>query len=243
MKICLITDLHIDAEGFTFNGINARTNFTNVLNDVVIKNPALIVLAGDLCNITGNIEIYQWVKLQMDLAGIPYCCIAGNHDNASMMVEVFHDEVFDSGNELFYVKDIHCHTFIFLDTSVGRMSDRQYEWLTDVVSSLKEDIIIFMHHPPILAMAKHMEPRYAFQQMETFQSFCTGFQHKKFHIFTGHYHFERTISKGNITTYISPSTYLQIDPDHEEFKIFNGKIGYREIHLTENCVITNVIYL
>ena len=105
------------------------------------------------------------------------------------------------------------------------------------------DVTIFMHHPPMLACAKHMETKYAFQQMEAFQTFCAAFQDKKFHIFTGHYHLERTIAKGNITTYISPSTYLQIHPDYEDFRIFHDRIGYREIMWTEQTLVTNVNYL
>lgn len=242
-KICLLTDLHIDMEGFIFNGINARTNFINVLNEAVTKSPEIIILAGDLCNKQGSIEIYQWVKSKMDSVGIPYYCIPGNHDNSIILKDIFHNDVEGSSCELFYVKEIQGHTLVFLDTSLGSMSERQYDWLREVVTNIKGDVTIFMHHPPVLAMVKHMEPKYAFQQMDIFQTFCAAFPDKKFHIFTGHYHFERTIALGNITTYISPSTYLQIHPDSEEFKIYSDRIGYREIRLTDSSVVTNVNYL
>ena len=46
-----------------------------------------------------------------------------------------------------------------------------------------------------------------------------------------------------MTIYISPSTYLQIHPDYEEFKIQHDKIGYREIKVTDQSMVTNVNYL
>ncbi|HMU04215.1 MAG TPA: metallophosphoesterase [Saprospiraceae bacterium] len=243
LNICLITDLHIDGIGYSFNGIDPRANFVKVLKEATSKSPELIVLAGDLCNKVGDLEIYYWIKQQMDALNIPYCCIPGNHDDASMMMDVFFEDVFMSRSELFFVKEFYGHSLIFLDTSQGSMSLEQYSWLNEIVSTIQKDVFIFMHHPPILAIAKHMEPRYAFQQMDEFQSICTSFQDKKFHIFTGHYHFERSIAKGNMTVYISPSTYLQIHPDYEEFKIQHDKIGYREIKLTDQSMVTNVNYL
>lgn len=243
LKISLLTDLHIDVEGFLFHGKNARINFIDVLHNAVSKNPNLVVLAGDLCNKAGNLDIYHWIKKHMDATGIPYLCIPGNHDDAILMKEVFYPEEVGSENELYFIKEWNSHSLIFLDSSQSKMSDEQYIWLKSKVNESKENVIIFMHHPPVLAGAKHMEPKFAFQQMDEFQALCAGFQDKVFTIFTGHYHLERTIQNGNITTFISPSTYLQIHPDFEEFRLYHNRIGYREITLGENGLVTYVSYL
>ncbi len=243
LNISLLTDLHIDVEGFLFHGINARTNFVSVLHEAVCQKPDLIILAGDLCNKVGDLEIYQWIKRHMDATGIPYYCIPGNHDDASLMKKVFYQAEFGTENELYYVKEWNGHSLIFLDTSQAKMSDRQYIWLKEKVQESQKDVLIFMHHPPVLAGSKHMEPKYAFQQMDAFQAMCSEFGDKCFTLFTGHYHLERTIQKGNMTTFISPSTYLQIHPDFDDFRLYHNRIGYREILLDSQGLITNVVYL
>lgn len=243
LKLSLLSDLHIDIEGYLFNGINARSNFVAVLNEAVSKNPDIFILAGDLCNKVGDVDIYQWIKKQMDDTGIPTYYIPGNHDDATMMKEVFHLGHGGSANELFFDKKCKGHSLIFLDTSQGRMSDEQYNWLKEKIKNSGEHVMIFMHHPPLIAYAKHMEPRYSFLQMEIFQDICAEFKDKNFSVFTGHYHLEKTITKRNITTFITPSTYLQIHPDFEEFRLYHNRIGFREIILIENCLITNVSYL
>lgn len=55
---------------------------------------------------------------------------------------------------------------------------------------------------------------------------------------------ERTIIKNNITLFITPSTFVQIDPDSFEFRKLGDSFGYREIWITEGqCYYTNVIYI
>lgn len=239
-----MTDLHIDKIGEYPLSIDTRENFLNVLHHVKSKPFDLMIIAGDLCNKTGNSQIYEWVKDQLQDIGMPVKIISGNHDTSVLLADGFgmNDQL--TQDELYYNYKQEAYDFIFLDTAKGEMSDHQWEWLEASIEKQDKNILIFMHHPPVYVGAKHMEPRYMFSQMERFQDVCSKFPGKKFYVFTGHYHLEKTIIKNNINVYITPSTFVQIDPDHLDFRKMNTYIGYREITLNNmEDFNTNIWYL
>lgn len=244
MKICLITDLHIDQPGELIFGLDTRAQLVQILRSIPGHKYDYMIIAGDLCHKTGIAEIYEWIKCELDNTNIPYSVISGNHDTSVLIAEIFgnHDLVYE--NELFYVKKMNAGSIIFLDTSMAMMSDHQYKWLNEKIEESEEHVIICMHHPPLRSNSKHMEPKYMFTQMERFERLCVGFPDKLFYVFCGHYHMERTIIKGNIHVFITPSTFVQIDPDLETFKPLNQLIGYREIIIEDQRLLySGVIYI
>ncbi|MBK8514874.1 MAG: metallophosphoesterase [Saprospiraceae bacterium] len=245
MKVCFITDLHIDSEGLFPLGVDTRQQFLNTLAHVVHRSYDLMIIGGDLCHTNGDVEIYKWIKSHMDDAEIPYHVISGNHDSSIMMAEVFGISSLVCGSELFYDDLYKSANILYLDTSPGMMSDKQFEWLEKKIESqTNEDVIICMHHPPLVSGSAHMEPKYLFQQTERFSSLCSNYGEKRFIIFCGHYHIARTVISKNMVVFISPSTFLQIDPDSVEFKRDSQRYGYREIIIEhEKLLRTNVIYL
>lgn len=245
MTACFITDLHIDEPGVFPLGIDTRTRFLLTLQHIAKKNYDFLVLGGDLCNKTGNGEIYAWIKAHLDACGLPYYIIAGNHDTSSIMAHAFEQSHRLQGDEVFYKETIQDFTFHFLDTGRGTISEVQYEWFEScLVDSATEEVLVCMHHPPVLSGSKHMEPKYFFQDSLKFEALCHKFQHKRFKIFCGHYHMERTVWKSNMEVFITPSTFVQIDPDFMAFRKGNDLFGYREIYLKDGALTgTNVIYI
>lgn len=246
MKVCFITDLHIDIEGIMPNNIDSRGRFLNVLNHVRGKAYDLMIIGGDLCNQTGNEKIYQWIKGHLDSIDIPYYIISGNHDTSDMMARVFGMSALVRNGELYYhVTYDNIGDIIYLDTAVGWMSDEQYDWLVSKVKNHQgPEVIICMHHPPVLSGSAHMEPRYFFQQSERFKTLCDNFQNKRFFILCGHYHIARTVISDNMIIFITPSTFVQIDPDSEIFRKDGERYGYRELIIENGKVLrTNVVYV
>ncbi|MBK8349221.1 MAG: metallophosphoesterase [Saprospiraceae bacterium] len=242
MKICLITDLHIDSVGESPLSVDTRNNFVSVLEKVKETPFDLLILAGDLCHKKGDQAIYNWIYQSLP-AGIPCNVIAGNHDDAVIMASVFNLQSSLEGTELFYSVVSDGTRLIFLDTSSGMMSDVQFQWLKNQIERSGDEVYIFMHHPPLISYSYHMEPKYSFQQMEKFETLCQNFPDKVFNIFTGHYHIERFVSKSNMRVFITPSTFVQIDPNQTDFRPYNTLIGYREINILDSdCFYTNVIY-
>ena len=62
-------------------------------------------------------------------------------------------------------------------------------------------------------------------------------------IFTGHYHVEKIIRKGNILVHITPSCFFQIGQESEEFQVDHYRIGLREIYWDNGVMMNAVHYL
>ncbi|MFN8339137.1 MAG: metallophosphoesterase [Saprospiraceae bacterium] len=245
MRCCFVTDLHIDQPGIFPLGLDTQDQFLKVLDHIKGQNYDVIILGGDLCNKTGDEAIYQWISAQIADIQVPVFAISGNHDTSTLLADSFGLSQYMNAGELFYTKIIEGIEFIFLDTSAGKMSDQQWALLAQKIDSCDgRNLFVMMHHPPIIAGSAHMEPKYQFEQMDRFKSLTLKYSHKQFHVFCGHYHLERTIVSDNVTVYISPSTFVQIDPNYMEFRPFMPYFGYREVILDDDGkIMTNVMYM
>ncbi|MCZ2099918.1 MAG: metallophosphoesterase [Chitinophagales bacterium] len=244
-KIAFITDVHIDLPEVFPSDRDTRKQFLRILDHIKNDPWDAIILGGDLCNKEGNANIYAWIKLQLSNLDLIAWPISGNHDDSPILAQGFHLEHKLTNGALYYTLDIKDHHFIMLDTSRGIMDEQQWQWFDNEISaSVKKQIFICMHHPPIIAGSKHMEPKYMFKEMERFRLICQQYPDKKFHIFTGHYHIDRTIVAENMIIYISPSTFLQIDPESISFNTLNDSYGYRTIRITpRDEVLTYPVYI
>lgn len=245
MRFCFVTDLHIDQPGIFPLSLDTRDQFLKVLDHVKAQNYDFIILGGDLCNKVGDEAIYRWIGAQMADIQVPVFAISGNHDDSILLAHSFGLSPDVHENELFYSRHIQGLEFIFLDTSLGRMAGQQWAWLEEKIERYGgQNLWIAMHHPPILAGSAHMEPKYQFEQMATFKALTLKYNHLNFNVFCGHYHLERTIVSDHLTVYISPSTFVQIDPNYLEFKPYMPYFGYREVILDDDGkVVTNVVYI
>jgi len=244
-KIAFISDLHIANNSGHTLGVNTQKNFEDTLQFIKSRDYQKVILGGDLCNIVGERFIYAYVREKLEGLGLPFYIISGNHDDSTLMAEVMELQHKLVNNQLYFKEQFNSGVLYFLDTSLGHMSEPQWSWLDSELNQvLSTDVTLFMHHPPILAYSKHMEPKYEFAEFLRFENMAKKYQHLKFRIFTGHYHMERTILKENIELFVSPSTYVQIDPDVDSFQpIFNGPL-FREIILyADGGLSTRVIHV
>lgn len=244
VKIALLTDLHISSSDEAPMGVFTKDNFLTVLKKAVDSNPDLIVLNGDLCHKTGEKSVYEQIKTVMDESRIPYTGIPGNHDNAALMHDTFGWDINEETCEMYYTLNFIDKTFIFLDTSKAKVSESQFEWLKKSIQTIdSKEIVIFMHHPPIKCDSRHMEPIYAFEDMEIFKALFNDFTDRMFHIFCGHYHMERTVSLNNVVVYLAPSTFIQIDPEFNHFVKGSDLIGFRQIlWQADGRIVSNCVY-
>jgi Icc protein len=242
MKIIQITDLHVAREGEPSFGVDVRQNFLDALKAAKSLSPDLLVLTGDLCYDTADMEIYHWIKTQVDALHIPYSVIGGNHDSSGALASAFDAEHLLVGGELFYKRWLHGQCLFFLETSEGFVSEGQLLWLSHELSLLEKDTVIFMHHPPVLGGVPHMDINYPLQNIAEVQEV---FAQCPYHltIFCGHYHVEKTICLRNMTVQITPSTYFQIDSHTEGFKVDHLRPAFREINIRKDgSVESTVIY-
>ncbi len=245
-RIAFITDLHIGEAYELPRGIDTRLNFIYVLEQLKFRKPNFLIIGGDLCFMHPEVNIYLWIKEKLDKAGIPFFIIPGNHDNTEMIEKIFPGINLSINKELFFSKKFYYKNILFLDSFRGIFSDDQFNWLENQIHiSQNKDIFLIMHHPPILSHSLHMDNAYAFQKSERFIKLCKKTPEKNYFVFCGHYHIERFINLRNLNVFITPSLFVQIDPDQEKFVTFTSQgIGYREIVFTSGEKwYTNVLYI
>ena len=103
-----------------------------------------LVVSGDLCFDVGEVEIYEWVRDQLDLTRIPYDVIGGNHDDAMMMAEVFGLQHLVTEDELYFAKKLGKATCLFLDSSRGFHSENQLKWLDRQLKNGNDNFVILL---------------------------------------------------------------------------------------------------
>jgi Icc protein len=229
MRIVFITDLHIDTDISRSRGIDNLQRFEVVLRDSLKYNPELIVLGGDLCNMDGELETYQQIKTMMDAISVAYHVISGNHDDSSMINNMFYNE---DRPEAYRSAEVDHWQLIYLDSSKGRMSSKQWTWLEASLTTDKR-CLVFMHHPPVICGSAHMEPKYSFEEIAEFSLLCKK-QTRQIVTITGHFHMDRVVVKDELSVFVTPSTFLQIDPNSEALKVDTSYAAYRVIDLVED---------
>lgn len=241
MNIVLITDLHIGKEGENTYGVDVRKNFLTILEAIKKEQPDTIIVNGDLCFDQGEVAIYQWIKKHLDQLAIPYYLTVGNHDNGEMMASIFDLQDDFHENSLYFTHQFGDWKAIFLDTGTRRVSETQLKWLTKELQFDNQPTLIFMHHPPIISGVNFMDAKYALDNMADFQKVLAK-DSRHIPIFSGHYHTEKTVFKGNITLQITPSCYVQIAHQPTDFVVDHYQIAYRKIELLEDSWRSTVRY-
>lgn len=243
MRIAFITDLHIGATGEKPLDVDVRQNFLQALGHLEYIRPNCLIVGGDICNSVGDRAIYTWVKELLNALPFPHYVIAGNHDESAMMAEVFNLTHHLHGSELYYALPLEGHPALFLDTAKGKMSSAQWTWLGEYIAALRDNnLLVFMHHPPLPADALFMDTHYPFRQSDKFYELVKDLTcHVT--VVCGHYHAEKVVQRGNLLTLLTPSTFLQLRQDTDTMEIDSYRIGVREINLTTHGTNSTVHYV
>jgi Icc protein len=243
MRIAFITDIHIGSDGEKPQGVDVRRNFLNALAYLSGLKPDCLVIGGDLCVDVGDAAIYDWIKQQLTPLPYPYYVISGNHDDSVMLTKAFSLTHHLHGNELYYAVPLEGRPTLFLDSARGEFSAQQLSWLKEYLSALRHsNLLIFMHHPPLLSDVAFMDGKYAFRQSDEFLELIKDLPcHVT--VVCGHYHVEKTVQRGNLLTLITPSTFFQLTQDSPTFAVDHYRIGVRELNLTNHGTNSTVHYL
>ncbi|GAB3895398.1 metallophosphoesterase family protein [Spirosoma agri] len=243
MRIAFITDLHIDTADKKPQGVDVRQNFLNALASLAELQPSCLVIGGDICNTVGDRSIYTWVKQELDKLPFPSYVIAGNHDDSALLADVFKRQNHLHSNELYYALPLEGRPTLFLDTSKGVLSPEQWSWLQEYMAALRDNnVLIFMHHPPLPADVTYMDTHYPFRQSEEFLELVKELPcHVT--VVCGHYHVEKVVQRGNLLVLLTPSTFIQMKHDPADMVIDNHCVGIREINLTTHGTNSTVHYL
>ncbi|MCO5234087.1 MAG: metallophosphoesterase [Chitinophagales bacterium] len=242
-RIAHLTDLHILEENELNNGVDVRANFIQILNSIVNEGDIdLIVIGGDFTHQSTEDNTLYWIKEQLDKTNISYRVVPGNHDNSLQLAKVFNLEKEIEEGKLFYWDELSFGKIFYLDSSDGSLPMYQLNWVEEECSKSYQKFLIFMHHPPVLAEVKLMDHHHSLQNMNQVQKVFRNINNIQ-SIFCGHYHNERTIRMYNHLVMITPSTFVQIDSQKEEFAIGSYQIGWRKILWDGSSLTSYVKYL
>ena len=245
MRILQITDQHIGGPNEKPWAVDVRSHFNQLCQKIKAISPDYFVVTGDLCLEQGDTDVYKWIKHKLDEVSIPYFVLSGNHDDPTLIADVFGLKHDLKDDELYYSRQLGAYKVLFLDSTPGTLSGTQLTWLEKelrIASNTPQ--LIFIHHPPVLAGVSYMDMHYPMVESSRLQlsNICRNSQND-IHLFCGHYHSARTITTAFSTIYITPSSYVQIDPFSVSFKPEHTIPGYRIIDVSEQSVRSAVHYI
>ncbi len=241
MKLIQLTDLHLGLAGEDTRGIDVRSNFLKALEIVEKHQPDALVISGDICYRAPELPIYEWMAMQMERLNLPWEVIPGNHDDIDMMRQFLNIEKDIKPDGLYFTRKIAGENIIFLDSGPATMQAAQLEWLEQQLQKNQKDLIIFIHHPPILCGVPYMDKKHAFKSREEIKEILLAHNHN-LTIFTGHYHVEKTVRLKNLEVNITPSTFFQISQETIDFSVDHKRPGFRIIEKDEEVLRHRVVY-
>ncbi len=239
IRFCQISDLHIPQKGDYPFSVDVRQNFKIALKKIINLAPDFLAVTGDICRSESELNIYKWLKKELEKSKQKYFIISGNHDLSKDLAEVFKLKKFLKNNELYFQKDFKNLNLIFLDSSVGTMSDTQLKWLKKQIEySFSKNLkpLIFMHHPPIKTGVLFMDKTAPFRSSKEFEDILKQFDYK-FDIFCGHYHSDRIITTEKMIIHQAPSLFFQIEGDIPEFNKKTEFVGFKIYEIDEQKLI------
>ncbi len=242
MHLILVADIHLaDSPAESF-GVDTHANFDRVLGQIKTHNPDHVVMMGDYSLKAPRRQDVQLAFDKLNEVGVTHSFIAGNHDQSIDIAEL-HAESAIIGGECYYKKDLGDRLAIFLDTAKGEMSDTQLSWLRQELAKTNQEVLVFMHHPPLAMGVPFMDNNHSFRDPagKVFEILFSN--STPINVFSGHYHTARSTQVGIHSVHICPSTYFQLAPNKEEFAVSHAMPGLRHVHLLEGQVRTWIEFL
>lgn len=241
IRIAQISDIHIGGTPDPVQDIDVRSNFLKALDAIRQKEIDLLVISGDLAAEDGEDGAYAWVAETMANFPIPWVVMGGNHDRVSTMAKYL-DISRDLKNGILYFKrEIRGRHLFFLDSSTNYIQTEQLDWLYQEVSSVPEEVLLFIHHPPALCSCLFMDTRHPLRNIEEVRATLRSLPNIH-SIFVGHYHTEKVIVQDFKTIHLTPSTMMQIDTRSPGFCVEHVRPGWRIIEWGPDRLETEVHY-
>jgi len=229
-----ITDLHIDNSYDELKHINAKRKVIEILDTIIIEPFSKLIITGDISESDNGIV---WLLKQLDGRKIKYEFVMGNHDNCD-----FYETNIPGNISTFKIDEVGKYSIISLDSSKCEIDQNQFNWLETNISYIKNEVVIFIHHPLLDCNNSLMDKKYPLLNRDKIVKLLCNHS-EKIHVFCGHYHTEAIIVYKNIIQYVTPSTFYQLKTESECLEIENERSGYRIINLENDMLYTEVRYV
>ncbi|MGF7163473.1 3',5'-cyclic AMP phosphodiesterase CpdA [Rhodoligotrophos appendicifer] len=192
-KIIQITDTHLVPDGATLFGADPIARLAACVSDINTNHAdaAVCVVTGDLTHY-GEREAYMLLAETLGELRMPVRLLAGNHDDRSMLRDVFPETPMDPNGFIQSTMDLSGHRLVFMDTTdegvhSGAYCSARQAWLrAELEAAEGAPCYLFMHHPCFLIQLPQLD-QYAQRDSEAIATILADFPNVR-HIFAGHVH-------------------------------------------------------
>ena len=229
-RLLQLTDLHLFAEPTgRLLGITTRSSFQAVMALALSGGQAAhaLILTGDLVHDESPAG-YRYLRQALDETGLPYYCIAGNHDRRDLMKKYLGSAAVDPLG----IRRLNSWNLIFLDSldpgrNSGHLGREQLDRLIDLLSDNKAPTLLFLHHHPMPIQSAWMDTMGA-ENGADLLGICERNPQVKAVVF-GHIHQAFSDFRGGFRILGTPSTCIQFLPGSIDFAADTRSPGYREL--------------
>ncbi len=230
-QIAHITDIHLEEPFPIEHGVDARRNWSLILEDITSKNINEIIFGGDI----GKKESNQWFF--DSLRDFKVHAILGNHDFFREVIKYYESDSSGQDEELFYSHEDSFIKYIFLDSSSGELSQGQFNWLKNEVKTDKK-ILLLIHHP-VLEVETPMDQLYPLKRRKEVKALLHASKQEVL-VMCGHYHTVDERSERNIRQLLTPAGSYQIRKNANAIEVINDMFGYRIINIHNDEIKTSL---
>lgn len=224
-----MTDIHIgfdpEARPEELNRVRFRATLERILSSP--NRPDMMILSGDLTD-HGDRESFQRTAELLASCPFPLLPLVGNHDTRGELLRAFPDTPSEDGF-VHYALEREGLLIVCLDTVEqgrhnGAFCTKRRHWLADRLASTGDlPVVIFMHHPPVVAGIKWMDPVYDEGWIGNFEAAVAGHEDRIQAIHCGHLHRPLSARVSGIPLSVTPSVaplvaldLRDIDPDRAD---------------------------
>ena len=250
VNVLQITDLHLSSP------VPAAENSSDVSVcqysfEAIVKQALSKELRCDLILVTGDLvnkvqpAIYDHIFEVLQETGIPFACIAGNHDVTDEIGEdlpFFQRELIarptDSRLLSRHIIETDHWQLLLLDSSItgkveGEVTPTDIDWVFEQLDSCDKPALIALHHHVLPVDSAWIDSHMA-KNADNFWQHISAFEHLKV-VIHGHTHQDQMRHYQGVTVYSTPSTCYQFKPFEDNFAYDkNARPGYRWLQLANN---------
>lgn len=251
VNILQLTDLHLTSPVASVAENDDEATVCQHCFETVLHQALNTDIRCDLILVTGDLvsqvqtTIYDHIFEVLEATGIPFACIAGNHDVTD-----------EAGSDLPFLQrqliaqpadkrllsrhaiDTDGWQLLLLDSSIsgkvaGEVTPADIDWLCERLSACDKPALIALHHHVIPVDSAWIDIHMA-ENAEDFWRHMAVFDHLKV-IISGHIHQNQIRHRQGVTVYSTPSTCYQFKPFENNFSYDkNARPGYRWLQLANN---------
>ena len=246
VNVLQITDLHLSEPIHDKTQPCCHDRFAAVLAQALAEPVRcdLILVTGDLVSKVKT-HLYDHVFDVLSATGIPFACIAGNHDvteekDATVPFHARELLAKEADERLLSRHVIHSEYWqiLLIDSSVpgeifGALSTMDVDWLDTQLQTCQKPTLIALHHHVIAMQSAWIDVHIA-RNTDYFWQKMRKHTHLQA-IISGHTHQEKVYTRDGVQVYSTPSTCYQFKPLVDDFAYDeDARPGYRWLQLANN---------